>query len=137
MKMNKIAIPLLMVVLFSGFLISKSFGDCAPYADEVYLEGFVDNDTMSRISFNVTTEKLLYSWQSDKSFVRDRAKIYVLGVLDHTEGKAWCDYKTLKTTSLTSHIYESIIKLKAEELQERAAYKIEKILIEYFPCKEE
>ena len=37
--MNKITIPLLMVVLFSGFLISKSFGGYVPY-DAVYLDDF-------------------------------------------------------------------------------------------------
>lgn len=66
---------------------------------------------------------------------RHAARLYLLGVLDATEGRAWCDYKTLKTVSLHEHLYGHFRKLPPQRLDERASDVITEALALAFPCK--
>ena len=66
---------------------------------------------------------------------RRAAQLYLLGVLDATEGHAWCSYSQLKTVSLREHLYEHFRKLPPQRLDERAADVITEALTRSFPCK--
>jgi len=60
--------------------------------------------------------------------------LYLLGVLDATEGKGWCDYQTLKSGTLQEVVFSYFKKLSPERLQERASRLIEKALANHH-CK--
>jgi Rap1a immunity proteins len=64
------------------------------------------------------------------------ARLYLLGVEDATEGRAWCSYKAFKTITLREQVYESLQKLPPSRLSERAAVVIEEALHKRFPCEE-
>lgn len=66
---------------------------------------------------------------------RRYAELYLLGVLDATEGSAWCDYKTYKTITIDETIFVEFKKLTSSQLEERAATVITKILKKKFPCR--
>ena len=66
---------------------------------------------------------------------RRYAELYLLGVLDATEGSAWCDYKTYKTITIDETIFVEFKKLTSNQLDERAATVITKILRKKFPCR--
>ncbi|MEE4481702.1 Rap1a/Tai family immunity protein [Serratia ficaria] len=66
---------------------------------------------------------------------KEKARIYLLGVLDATEGRSWCQYSQLQTVTLQEFIFEYFNKLPAERLHERASHLIEETLKTRFPCK--
>lgn len=96
---------------------------------------FDPNDITSN-SVNLTTENFYISLISKDLQKRNAAKLYLLGVTDATEGKSWCGYRIVKTVSIREVLYEEIEKLSKEELQSRAAHKIEEILSKKLPCRE-
>lgn len=96
-----------------------------------------DNPSVEPIhedSVNLSAKIFLKDFVSQDQNIRKTARIYLLGVLDATEGKSWCDYKTLKTVSLNEFIFEKLKKLPPKELERRAAAVIEESLHELFPC---
>jgi len=60
--------------------------------------------------------------------------LYLLGVMDTTEGKSWCDYRTFKTITLRERIFEELKKPDDSRLDVRASSVIENILNQRFPC---
>ncbi len=99
-----------------------------------------DNDSvpssLNQDSVNLTTGEFYHSFISKDIQKRDKYRLYLLGVLDATEGKIWCDYSTVKTVSIRELLYEEMKKLSEEELQERAAHKIKEILSKKLACRE-
>ena len=127
--MNNFSIKLLLVVFSFSIFASKTFGDT------VVIDEFDINDmTSNRV--NLTTEKFYNSLISKKPYIRDRAKLFLLGVTDATEGRVWCGYKIAKTITIQEIIFEEIKKLPKEELKSRAAHKIEEILSNKLPCRD-
>lgn len=101
--------------------------------DSITLKDF-NIDDITSTSVNLSTKRFLISLTSDDIQRRNNAKIYLLGILDATEGKSWCDYRTFKTITLQEAIYQNMKDLSEAELQERAADKILGILAKKFPC---
>lgn len=69
--------------------------------------------------------------------LKDRryAEMYLLGVLDSTEGSIWCDYKTYKTITIDEVLFVEFKKLTSDDLKERASKVIANILKRKFPCR--
>jgi hypothetical protein len=84
---------------------------------------------------NLKAKKFLEEIVSTDMDRREMANVYLLGVMDATEGKVWCDYKTFKTITLQEFIFESMKRLSPVQLEKRASVVIEDTLRESFPCK--
>lgn len=52
---------------------------------------------------------------------RIKADLYLLGVLDATEKKLWCDYRTLKSSTIHEVVYSYFDSLPAERLKKERA----------------
>lgn len=88
-------------------------------------------------SVNLTAKQFFKSYTSNLADERRSAELYLLGVMDATEGRSWCDYKTFKPDTLRGRIFEGFKKLDSHRLNERASKVIEDILIQlnkYHPC---
>jgi hypothetical protein len=85
-------------------------------------------------SVSLTAKKFLKSYMSSCADEERSADLYLLGVLDATEGKSWCDYRAFKSGSLREFIFEKLKKLDGDRLNERASKVIEDILSQAFPC---
>lgn len=88
-------------------------------------------------SINLTATQFFKSYMSNHADERRSAELYLLGVMDATEGKSWCDYKTFKPDTLRGRIFEGFKKLESRRLNERASKVIEDILgqlNQYQPC---
>ncbi|RYG21139.1 MAG: hypothetical protein EOO07_03355 [Chitinophagaceae bacterium] len=107
-------------------LISCGFA----YADTVGARPEITED-----SVNLPADVFLKEFVSQTPHSRSIARLYMLGVMDSTEGKVWCDYKTLSTAALNEFVFEYMKKLKPEQLNRRAAFVIEDALRTNFPCK--
>lgn len=88
-------------------------------------------------SVNLSAKQFYKSYTSDHADERRSAELYLLGVMDATEGRSWCDFKTFKADTLRGRIFEGFKKLESHRLNERASKVIEDILIQlnqYHPC---
>ena len=85
-----------------------------------------DPDLLTNQNVNITGEQFLASW-NNKTNERERIKadMYLLGVLDATEGKLWCGYHRLKSISIHESVTLFFENLPPDRLhKERASHLI-------------
>lgn len=99
------------------------------------LPNYTKKKSLSSDQVNLTAEAFFSEFISKTENDREKAKLYLLGVQDITEGKSWCDYKTLKTITLQEFVFEYFKKLPPARMKERASNIIEEALHKSFPCK--
>lgn len=122
-------------ILLFIMLLFNIYTEC--YATERYKAPAMipKSDTQITInSVNLTAEKFFKSYMSDSADERKKAELYLLGVMDATEGKSWCDYSSFKTITLRERIYENFKRLNGHQLNKRASEIIEHILSSRYPC---
>ncbi len=86
-------------------------------------------------SINLTAKRFFKSYMSGSADERKSARLYLLGVLDATEGKSWCDYQTFKSITLGETVFLAFKKLNSQQLNERASHVIADILSQSYPCR--
>ncbi|WP_089729699.1 Rap1a/Tai family immunity protein [Candidatus Thiosymbion oneisti] len=99
-----------------------------------YARSLISSDHMTVDSVNLTAQKFFRSYMSKDADERKNAELYLLGVMDTTEGKSWCDYRTFKTVTLRERIFEEFKKLDSSRFNERASGVVEDILSRRYPC---
>lgn len=131
-KSNLKSIPILLFIVLLFAAPSKS------YAGESSGTSAMIPEAVSQItvnSVNLKAKDFFQSYMSDSADERKNAELYLLGVMDATEGKSWCDYRTFKTITLRERIYEEFRNLSSHQLDERASKVIEHILSHRYPCE--
>ena len=94
-----------------------------------------DPHSLSRNDIQISGEKFLHAWLSkDDEQERLKANMYLMGVMDATEGREWCSYKVALPGSLRESIYSYFSKLSEEQKKEPAATLIKKALMRDLPC---
>ncbi|MDP2370459.1 Rap1a/Tai family immunity protein [Rhodoferax sp.] len=83
---------------------------------------------------NISTAEFWDAYTSTVVEERRRAELFLIGVLDATEGVSWCDYRNFKTDTINEEIYEGLKKLTREQMKGRAARTINQILAKGLPC---
>jgi hypothetical protein len=116
------------VAMLSGLSIALALAQAPAAAASAAMEIGVD-------SVGLTADAFRRALTSPDEAVRERAMLYLLGVQDASEGRSWCDYKTLKTITLREFVHEYLKKLPAERARERASAVIEEALNKSFSCK--
>lgn len=91
--------------------------------------------TLTSDNVNLTGRDFFRFYTSQDKSLREKSLLYLLGVEDATEGKAWCSYRQFKTVTLQEFIFEYFKKLPTQQLDERASKLIEEALRKNFPCK--
>ncbi len=86
-------------------------------------------------SVNLSAQGFFNSYISKSPKDRERAELYLLGVMDSAEGELWCDYKTFKTTTLRERIFEGFKNIEKNKLSNRASTVIKEILNQRYPCR--
>jgi hypothetical protein len=94
----------------------------------------VSAQSLDSDSVNLTGRDFFKAYTSPDVASREKAKLYLLGVQDSTEGRAWCSYKQLKTVTLQEAVFEHFKKLPPQRLEERAASLIQEMLEKRYPC---
>ncbi len=67
---------------------------------------------------------------------RRLAEMYLIGVLDSTEGKVWCGYDVALPGSIQEQVYIGFKKMDVGLADKRASDVIAAILSKKLPCKE-
>lgn len=100
----------------------------------VFEKGVAPSSSITIDNVNLTASQFFTNYTSPNESERDRAMLYLLGVLDTTEKKSWCAYSTLKTITIRENIFEYFKKLSADKLKDRASSVIENAMHSLFPC---
>lgn len=97
-----------------------------------------DTDLLTGFDINMSSERFAKAWLS-KTNERERikAEMYFLGVMDATEGKAWCSYQRLLPSSAHEQLYSRFANLTSQERKTRASTLIVESLSDVLPCKKE
>lgn len=85
-------------------------------------------------SVDLSARNFFDAYTSKSPEERKDAALYLLGVMDATEGRSWCNYTTFKSVTLRERIYLNFKKLESNKLNERASKVIEEILSQRYPC---
>lgn len=93
------------------------------------------SDSVTPDSVDLSAQKFLTEFAHSDPQRRASARLYMLGVLDATEGKSWCSYKQLSTAALNEFVFEYFKKQQTAQLKRRASVVIEEALRNTFPCK--
>ncbi|WP_051916589.1 MULTISPECIES: Rap1a/Tai family immunity protein [unclassified Serratia (in: enterobacteria)] len=84
---------------------------------------------------NLKGEDFFKLYRGTNQQEKEKAQLYLLGVLDATEGKVWCQYSQLQIITLQEFVFEYFKKLPQEQLKLRASDLIEAAMVKDFPCK--
>ena len=114
----------IIAMLYAGLLCSCAFADQNPTI------------AITEDRVNLSGAEFLPEFISKIPERRTAARLYLLGVLDSTEGKAWCSYSQLKTVTINEFVFEYLKKQPTEKLKLRASALIEEALHHSFPCKD-
>lgn len=83
----------------------------------------------------ITLAEFWQAYTSRETEPRRRAELFLLGVLDSTEGSQWCDYRRVKTIAIDELLFSRLKKRQPEQSSERAARVIVDVLRQAFPCR--
>ena len=86
-------------------------------------------------SVDLKASDFFSSYTSSSVSERRFAELYLLGVMDSTEGTKWCGYKKFKTITLRERIYVELKKLNSAQLNQRASELITTVLSQRYPCE--
>jgi hypothetical protein len=94
-----------------------------------------DSQRLTIENNNLSADTFFTAYMSKNLMERRYAEMYLLGVLDATEGRVWCDYQHFKTITLAEVLHSGLSKLDLKQRESRAAHVISDILEREFPCK--
>ena len=94
-----------------------------------------DPKKLSINDVNLSTQKFFDAFSSADPAEREKAKLYLLGVLDSSEGQQWCKYSSFKTITIYEVLWEGKKTLSAQQISQRASKTITQILSSRLPCK--
>jgi hypothetical protein len=87
-------------------------------------------------SVNLSGKDFFHAYASQDRSESEKARLYMLGVSDSSEGRVWCDYRHFSTTTLQEFVYEYFKKLPEHRLDQRASTLIQEALKTNFRCKD-
>jgi hypothetical protein len=106
------------------------------HAETKLLRPLPDSQSLIIENNNLTAGDFFAAYMSKNMVERRYAEMYLLGVLDATEGIAWCDYHLVKTISLDEEVFEGMKKADSNQLRKRASLVITDILKKRLSCKD-
>ena len=132
-----------LVTLMVALFMLSAFADSKTY-DYPSAQSLPDDDTsvfprdpqlLTGHDLKLTAERFFNAW-NNKENERERIKadMYLLGVLDATDGKEWCSNNKILPGSVQEFVDSQLAKLKPEQRALSASEVIVKSLAEYFPC---
>lgn len=121
------------IVLLSIYLLSS----CSIAAD-MHIS-LPDNEKQRIVSQNLSlTTKLVFNAYMSKNIEQRRlAEMYVIGVIDASEGVSWCGFEVASPDAIQEQVYIGLKNMLKKSPNERASTAIKSKLEELLPCKEE
>ncbi|MEC8012576.1 MAG: Rap1a/Tai family immunity protein [Pseudomonadota bacterium] len=86
-------------------------------------------------TYDVSGQVFWEAYMSKDVAQRRFAEMYLVGVLDNSEGDKWCGYEVALSGSIQEQIYLGFKKISKESMNTRASELIVSILSDILPCK--
>ena len=96
-----------------------------------------EKQRMSSQSLSLTTELFFKAYMSKNIGQRRLAEMYVIGVIDASEGVSWCGFEIASPSAIQEQVYLGLKNTLAKSPNERPSTAIKSKLQELLPCKEE
>jgi hypothetical protein len=87
-------------------------------------------------NLSMTTESFFKAYMSTDIEQRRLAEMYVIGVIDSSEGESWCGFDISSPDAIQEQVYIGLKRTLARSPKERASTAIKSQLKELLPCKE-
>ncbi|WP_141229473.1 Rap1a/Tai family immunity protein [Cellvibrio mixtus] len=120
----------------TSMLVAITLSSCS-VANENFIhvpEG--ESQRMTAENRSMTTETLLTAYMNTNVEQRRLAEMYVIGVLDSTEGESWCGFKIASPDAIQEQVYIALKKGIKKSPKKRASIVITSHLTELLPCKD-
>ena len=88
-------------------------------------------------NLSINTESFMNAYMSDNLEQRRLAEMYLVGVIDSTEGRTWCGYGVASPNAIQEQAYIGLKKSLKDSPSIRASDAIVSNLNKLLPCKEE
>lgn len=82
----------------------------------------------------ITVLEFFSAYTSESIDGRRSAELYLLGVLDSTEGIVWCGYRQIPTSEVAEEVYRGLKSLSPAHHPMRASLVVAEILSHKYPC---
>jgi len=123
------------MIRFKYFVIA-SFISASSCANDTLLQ--IPADATERFisaNLNLSTEQFYSAYMSTDHSERRLAEMYLVGVIDATEGKTWCDYERVSASAIQEQVLAGL-KLSIENGKNiRASAAITSKLEALLPCQ--
>ncbi|EEC6625467.1 hypothetical protein G3697_003683 [Salmonella enterica] len=100
------------------------------FAGSLINAGFISPDNV-----NLSTQDFLKFYAIDNVQKKDNTLMYMLGVADATEGKAWCGYGQVDSITINHTVLTWLEQHAVTKPDVRASILIEEALVKNFPCQ--
>lgn len=97
------------------------------------------SDTQRLITDNLsfTTERFYHAYMSKSVEQRRLAEMYLIGVIDASEGKTWCNYQVASPSAIQEQAFLGLKHTLKQAPQTRASTAILSRIEQLLPCKED
>ncbi|WP_235234554.1 Rap1a/Tai family immunity protein [Mangrovibacter sp. MFB070] len=134
--MNRRKVSVAFLLVYSALFSVNLHASSEPvYSRDNSANFLADQTLLSRNDINLSGDKFYQAWLSkDDERERMKANMYLLGVIDASEGTRWCSYSAALPDTLRENIYSFFQHLPKERLKERASKLIIEALEIRLPC---
>lgn len=116
---------LLLICLLSSTSVACEDSICLPENEK---------QRLNALNYSLTTEKLFNAYMSSDVNQRRLAEMYVVGVIDSSEGVSWCGFNIASPDAIKEQVFESLKDSMENNPQGRAASAIKSRLERLLPC---
>jgi hypothetical protein len=102
--------------------------------DSICLPGN-EKQRLNALNYSLITGRIFNAYMSSDVNQRRLAEMYVVGVIDSSEGVSWCGFDIASPDAINEQVFESLKDSMKTNPQGRAANAIKSRLEELLPCK--
>jgi hypothetical protein len=124
-------LPTAIVVICTSFLLSPG----SSRADTRLLAPIHESQSLIIENNNLSAADFRAAYLSKNIAERRYAEMYLLGVIDSSEGIEWCSYRSIQTITVDEAVFTGFKRLDTGKLKMRVSSVIKEILSNSFPCK--
>lgn len=110
---------------------------CSVANDNLIATPNSENQRLIASNLSMTTESFFKAYMSADVEQRRLAEMYVVGVIDSSEGDSWCGFKIASPDAIQEQVYVALKRSFEISPKERASTAIISHLKKLLPCKDQ
>lgn len=119
-----------------AFILVCLLSSCSLACDDSICLPQDEKQRLNSLNYSLTTEKLFKSYMSPDVGQRRLAEMYVVGVIDSSEGITWCGFGSASPDAIQEQVLVGLKNSLKANPNARAATAIKSQLEKLLPCKD-